>query len=140
MASSPYHFDHMIHKMHAENVDVILIQEINTNISHATFKKVTQASLKRLPHTQCVWAQIKNSTDHLYQPGGTALFISPPLSRHISNRHIDPLGRWAGSNNKTESSSPDYHFVSLPTPKGTEHGRNNKRYITTNKTVTRQQQ
>jgi hypothetical protein len=28
--------------------------------------------------------------------GGTAIIVRPPLSCHISKRHIDPMGRWAG--------------------------------------------
>jgi hypothetical protein len=35
-------------------------------------------------------------TNQIYQPGGTGIIVKPPIAHHISHRHIDTMGRWAG--------------------------------------------
>jgi hypothetical protein len=96
MKSYPRRLDLIIQKMYSENIDILLIQEINTNLAHPTVKKELHQIKNRYPNLQCVWAQIPDVTHQINQPGGTGIIVKPPIAHHISHCHIDSMGRWAG--------------------------------------------
>jgi endonuclease/exonuclease/phosphatase family metal-dependent hydrolase len=96
MSSSPYRLEALFRKMIGTNIDILLIQEINTNIRNPIFKKLLRKTVSHYNNLQSVWSQISLSHRVLNQPGGMAIFIKHPFSKYINQRIIDPLGRWAG--------------------------------------------
>jgi hypothetical protein len=97
---------------------------MNTNILHLIVNKSIQHITSKHHFTQSVWSQILPSTSHLHHPGGTAFIVRPPSSQHISKRHIDPMGRWAGVTLSLKGRAPitvmlTYQSVTTQNIKGT---------------------
>jgi hypothetical protein len=72
-------------KMFDNNIDILLIQEINTNIKHYQFTRELHNLHQQYQHTQSVWSQLPFSNSTVYQPGGVAIIVRFPLSKHISH-------------------------------------------------------
>jgi endonuclease/exonuclease/phosphatase family metal-dependent hydrolase len=83
-------------KMSEQAIDVLLIQEINTNVTHPKARMIIQQVQQSFPGLQMIWSHTKYVTHSTYKPGGTAIWVRPPLSQRIVRRLTDPLGRWAG--------------------------------------------
>jgi hypothetical protein len=47
MTKNPHRLDRIVQKMYSENIDILLLQEINTNIDHPKVKQVLQQTKKR---------------------------------------------------------------------------------------------
>jgi endonuclease/exonuclease/phosphatase family metal-dependent hydrolase len=93
MTRNPHRLDQIVQKMYSENIDILLLQEINTNTDHPKVKQVLQQTKKRYPQVQFIWSHIVNMTNQIYQPGGTGLIALPTISKHITQRHVDEMGR-----------------------------------------------
>ena len=106
VSKHPYRLDSLFIKMLETNIDILLIQEINTNIQHPTFKQLLQATKHHHKGSQSTWAHVKMSPEVQYLPGGTAILVNPMTSRYISSRITDHLGRWAGVTLKLRNMSP----------------------------------
>jgi endonuclease/exonuclease/phosphatase family metal-dependent hydrolase len=82
--------------MYNHGVDVLLLQELNTNMKHPDTKKFFQPIHQRYKHMQYVWSHTPFTTRSLYKPGRTGIWIKYPNSRYITHRIQDVIGRWTG--------------------------------------------
>jgi hypothetical protein len=94
--SSPYLLELLFQKMINGNINILLIQEVNTNLVHHISAKIIQTATHHHQSIQHVWSHTPYETTTSYKPGGVALFIKNPLAKHVVQRIIDKLGRWAG--------------------------------------------
>ena len=86
----------IIQNMEQLKTDIILIQELNSNIFHYITKKIITELQRKYPRVKCFWSHLRINNQMIYQPGGTGILVKYPLTQHISNVIRDPLGRWTG--------------------------------------------
>ena len=92
----PYLLESIFSKMYEIDIDILMLQETNTNMKHPESKKVLQSATQKYQSIQQVWSESPFNTSTSYKPGGVAILIKNPLAKHIVTRIIDTLGRWAG--------------------------------------------
>jgi hypothetical protein len=97
--SSPCLLESLFQKMIDADINILLIQEVNTNLVHHKSAKIIQKATHHYQSIQHVWSHTPYNTTTSYKPGGVALFIKNPLAKHVVQRIIDNLGRWAGVTN-----------------------------------------
>jgi hypothetical protein len=54
----------------------------------------------------------------MYQPGGTGLIALPSISKHITQRHVNEIGRWAGITLKMKPNCVNTVLSTYQPPKG----------------------
>jgi exonuclease III len=86
----------IIHKMQISNADILLLQEINTNINHHKFRSTLQGLTQFHPKNQYIFSSMSGNPNSIYLPGGTAIFVKHTLAQHITKRITDHMGRWCG--------------------------------------------
>jgi hypothetical protein len=80
-----------------EEIDVLLTQELNTNIEHPLAKEKIKEVMGRHLGVKYITSQMHYLIETEYKLGGTTMWINPLLSRHICDKIEDPLGRWTGA-------------------------------------------
>ena len=96
LTKKPLRLGEMIQQMYQRNIDILLLQELNTNMNSPTIKNILNELLRKYNNLQHVWSHIATEDSVLYHPGGVSIWIRSPMSHHISQRITDPMGRWAG--------------------------------------------
>jgi hypothetical protein len=79
--------------MENKEIDVLLTQELNTNMDHASAKYKINATLQRHLAVHYIASQTHYPTETEHKPGGTVIWINPLLSKHMCVKIQDPLGR-----------------------------------------------
>jgi hypothetical protein len=96
MNSNSNRLETIITQMQLTKTDILLLQEVNTNIAHSKFKTMLQRLKGIHSRDQFIFAGAPSTEDSLYLPGGTAILIRHPISQYVTKRIIDPMGRWCG--------------------------------------------
>jgi exonuclease III len=86
----------MFQKMIDLDIDILTIQEVNTNLLQHRSEKIVQTATHHYQLIQQIWSHTPYKTTTSHKPGGVALFIKNPSAKYVVQRIIDKMGRWEG--------------------------------------------
>jgi exonuclease III len=93
---NPQRLPNIMKWMHKDNIDIMLLQEINTNMQHPSVIPKLRRILRDYQGTTIISSHTPYQTTTAYKPGGTAIILQSTVSKHIYARIIDPIGQWTG--------------------------------------------
>jgi exonuclease III len=104
--SHPTRLNTLYRQMSNLDIDICMLQEINTNVNHHLFKSSLNATTTQHPGIQSVWSSAPGNRQTPYLPGGTSILVNNSISKHISQRICDSIGRWSGVVIKQKRKNP----------------------------------
>jgi hypothetical protein len=93
---NPQRLNQIVQWMNKDSIDVLLLQEINTNMGHKSVLPKIRNLLQKHQGTRIISAHTPYSTSTAYKPGGTAIILGSHIAKHTYDQIKDPIGRWVG--------------------------------------------